>query len=189
MPPCARATVGPSWERSWPASTKRCSVGLPSPDRELPSRDSLHSSRTMGSGLPISTLFSLVLYVAGIVRGKMSGPRLCTTSLSNKWFVQAKCILQVFQAVQPSWMLGIDQKGNRTPHRKFGRIYDHTSQCICLACPWILPTSRKAIVFPRKIPSLRRTSNRNGAHLVFIESCNRRHHPSSRRLKFPHLFE
>src|SRR5260370_31514795 len=74
MPPCARATVGQAWERSWPSSTKRCSVGLPSPDRELPSRGFLHSSRTLGSGLPISTLFSLVLYVAGIVRGKMSGP-------------------------------------------------------------------------------------------------------------------
>src|SRR6266446_2741814 len=73
MPPCARATVGQSWERSWPASTKRYSVGLPSPDRELPSRGSLHSSRTLGSGLPISTLFSLVLYVAGIVRGKNVG--------------------------------------------------------------------------------------------------------------------
>src|SRR5260370_23681252 len=73
MPPCARATVGRSWERSWPSSTKRCSVGLPSPDRELPSRGSLHSSRTLGSGLPISTLFSLVIYVAGIVRGKNVG--------------------------------------------------------------------------------------------------------------------
>src|SRR6266446_9169708 len=73
MPPCARATVGQSWERSWPASTKRYSVGLPSPDRELPSRGSLHSSRTLGSGLPISTLFSLVIYVAGIVRGKNVG--------------------------------------------------------------------------------------------------------------------
>jgi len=31
MPPCARATVGQSWERSWPSSTKRCSVCLPSP--------------------------------------------------------------------------------------------------------------------------------------------------------------
>src|SRR5258707_42869 len=73
MPPCARATVGPSWERSWPPSTKRCSVGLPSPDRELPSRGSLHSGRTLGSGLPISTLFSLVIYIAGIVRGKNVG--------------------------------------------------------------------------------------------------------------------
>src|SRR5260221_11562081 len=67
MPPCARATVGQSWERSWPSSTKRYSVCLPSPDRELPSRGSLHSSSTRGSGLPISTLFSLVLYVAGIL--------------------------------------------------------------------------------------------------------------------------
>src|SRR5712692_9520619 len=78
MPPCARATVGPSWERSWPPSTKRCSVCLPSPDRELPSRGSLHSSRTLGSGLPSSTLFSLVLYVGGIVRGKK-----CRDPLSN----------------------------------------------------------------------------------------------------------
>src|SRR5258708_2536079 len=61
MPPCARATVGQSWERSWPPSTKRYSVCLPSPDRELPSRGSLHSSSTRGSGLPSSTLCSLVL--------------------------------------------------------------------------------------------------------------------------------
>src|SRR5712691_12130774 len=54
MPLCVRATVGQSWERSWPSSTKRCSVCLPSPDRELPSRGSLHSSRTLGRGLPIS---------------------------------------------------------------------------------------------------------------------------------------
>src|SRR5258708_38808125 len=74
MPPCARATVGQSWERSWPSATQRCWVCLPSADRELPSRGSLHSRRTLGSGLPISTLFSPVIYVAGILWGKMSGP-------------------------------------------------------------------------------------------------------------------
>src|SRR5712691_2164289 len=92
MPPCARATGGPSWERSWPSSTKRCSVGLPSPDRELPSRDSLHSRRTLGSGLPISTLFSLVLYVAGIVRGKNVGtPKPHQTAFWNRCDQQVGC--------------------------------------------------------------------------------------------------
>src|SRR6266571_4848741 len=78
MPPCVRATVGPSWERSWPSSTKRCSVGLPSPDRERRSRGSLHSSRTLGSGLPISTLFSLVLNVAG---KKCQDPKMTSSSI------------------------------------------------------------------------------------------------------------
>ena len=70
----ARATVGRSWDQRWPASRKRCWVCLPLPDREFPSMSSPHSNRTMRGVFPISTLFSLVISLAGIVRGKMSDP-------------------------------------------------------------------------------------------------------------------